>query len=325
MEADEGFYQEFLAFRARQQDQRRSNLSEAAPVNQTAVPAVPPLGAHPTPCALETMTSVGGAYSGMLLLHPAALLAYPMEPHVAIRSARLGVPRLSPYTRVVNLWPLHSLIQRRHLCHGQTITGLPPALPVIPRHPTATTLRLATRLPLIAVIQLPHAAHPSPLLTIIPQLSAVPPQHLIAVVLPPLVSLPHLVGLPPLGMNTHPIALLLRVERSPSALPSRRRDKIPDKQTSPDDEPADPDAVEYDTCPTSYEVRFGSGGKRLRGGRKKDAQGKVQYTYLEKLITCKHKHEYIKRHPHPFGKKRYMYYNPCLEPSPFLVIAYLHL
>ncbi|KAG9095391.1 hypothetical protein FS749_010549 [Ceratobasidium sp. UAMH 11750] len=57
-------------------------------------------------------------------------------------------------------------------------------------------------------------------------------------------------------------------------------------------------------------MRFAPGGKRLQGGRKKDAQGKILYTHLEKLITRKRKHEYIKRHPHPFGKKYNMYFNP---------------
>ncbi|KAG9097600.1 hypothetical protein FS749_005931 [Ceratobasidium sp. UAMH 11750] len=234
MEADKGFYKEFLAFRARQQDQRRSNLSEAAPDRRTRSPTfgrssdpVPPRDDYQrgrsmqrhAPALSRGPGCVSNGTSRSNSASPPRLKQLP------------GVPRLSPYTHVANLWPLHSPVQRRHLCHSRTTTGLPPTLPVIPRHTAATTRRLATHLPPpIVAIRPPLAARLLPPVATTRQPSAVPPQHLIVAVLP------HLVALLPLLVNTR-LAALPPVVNACLARPPPPPEPEPEPEPKPEHEP----------------------------------------------------------------------------------------
>ncbi|QRV81001.1 hypothetical protein RhiJN_09016 [Ceratobasidium sp. AG-Ba] len=78
-----------------------------------------------------------------------------------------------------------------------------------------------------------------------------------------------------------------------------------------DDTPATPNPAEYDTCETSYETgRKDKKGKKKRGGRKKDKQGRIIRTALEKLVKRKRKYEFVKENRHLFGIKHGMHFNP---------------
>ncbi|KAG9097154.1 hypothetical protein FS749_006952 [Ceratobasidium sp. UAMH 11750] len=182
MEADEGLYKEFLVFRARQahqRDQHHSDVLEATPASEPDRRArSPTFGRSSDPVRSRDDDQRGWSVQRYAPLHPAVLLACPTGPHAAIRPAHLGALGLSSYPRVTNPWPLCSLVRRRHLCQGQTTTGLPHALPIIPRHAATTTRRLATHPPPpIVAIQPPLMARLSPLVVATHQIGAIPLQR----------------------------------------------------------------------------------------------------------------------------------------------------
>ncbi|KAF8595540.1 hypothetical protein BDV93DRAFT_564240 [Ceratobasidium sp. AG-I] len=86
-----------------------------------------------------------------------------------------------------------------------------------------------------------------------------------------------------------------------------------------------PHKFPYSEMPTSYKLRTNSNGKRARGGRVQNANGKIVYTFIEKLVTRHKKWDYSRGISHPFGQKHGCYFNPyavdLASPTAYIHIA----
>ncbi|KAG9095392.1 hypothetical protein FS749_010550 [Ceratobasidium sp. UAMH 11750] len=249
MEADEGFYEEFLAFRARQQDQHRSNLSEAAPASEpdhhTHSPTfgrssdpVPPRDNYQRGRSMQrhaptSSRGPGRVSNGTSCSNSASPPWHPKTVSVHTRGQSMAppLPRSTPP-------PLPRSDNYRSSSHTPRDPSPHRRDYSAPRNPPATSHRGNSAAPRSSSLAPRHDYTPtehgssptsrrgrSPT----PCRSPAPPHE-------------HLPRRSPARRERSPCR-----ERSPaphrSRLPPRRRDKTPDKATGSDNEPANPDTI----------------------------------------------------------------------------------